>query len=98
MEEISKSQKMICESYEADICTPQPNSKVGVSINLSDINVFPINGLRHPQEGETWGWYFWAGEDFSEDPGFFFPLHRWHLKEWRYETMKFLALPLVIGT
>ena len=93
MEEISKSQKMICERYGAYICTPQPNSKVGVSINLPDVNLFPINGLRHPPEGETSGWYIWAGEDFSGDLGFFLPLHLWHLEEWRYETMKFLALP-----
>ena len=55
--------------------------------------MFPINGLRHPPEGDTTGWYIWAGEELSEDPDFFVPLHFEHLAEWCPGVTKFLALP-----
>ena len=53
----------------------------------------PINGLRHPIEGETTGWYIWAGEEYSEGPDFFVPLHVEHLAEWTPLVLKYLGLP-----
>lgn len=53
----------------------------------------PLNGLRHPQEGDTSGWYLWAGTDLSDEPDFFVPLHVEHLEEWCPEAIPFLALP-----
>jgi hypothetical protein len=39
----------------------------------------PLNGLRHAPEGDTCGWYIWAGEELSDDSAFFEPLHVEHL-------------------
>jgi hypothetical protein len=64
---------------------------VGVSRNIKD-GIWPINGLRHPQEGDTTGWYIWAGEDFSTDDDFFVPLHVKHLEEWCPAVIKYLGL------
>lgn len=65
---------------------------VGLGRNISE-GLQPINGLRHPQEGDTTGWYIWAGEDFPEDPGFFEPIHVAHLTELCPEVLPYLALP-----
>jgi hypothetical protein len=65
---------------------------VGISLNVKN-GLQPINGLRHPPEGDTTGWYIWAGEDFSDDPDFFVPLHVKHLNEWCPEIVKYLGLP-----
>ncbi|HEY4593698.1 MAG TPA: hypothetical protein VIJ61_14885, partial [Thermoanaerobaculia bacterium] len=66
--------------------------KAGVAANVRS-SIVPVNGLRHPPEGDTTGWYIWAGEELRSDPGFFLPLHIEHLKEWRPEVLRFLALP-----
>jgi hypothetical protein len=66
--------------------------KVGIARNVRD-GLLPINGLRHPIEGETTGWYIWAGEDLSTDPDFFVPLHAAHLREWCPAAVRFLGLP-----
>ena len=63
--------------------------------NLLSLNVkkgmLPVNGLRHWPEGDTSGWYIWAGE-YSEDPDFFKPLHIEHLMEWCPWVEKYLGL------
>jgi hypothetical protein len=64
--------------------------KVGISQNVKG-NMWPVNGLRHPIEGDTTGWYIWCGE-YSNDPEFFVPLHVEHLQEWRPEILKYLGL------
>jgi hypothetical protein len=51
-----------------------------------------VNGLRHPPEGSTNGWYIWTGE-LSQAPDFFQPLHPVHLIERCPEIAKFLDLP-----
>ena len=66
--------------------------KVGIS-ESARTGLMPINGLRHPPSGNTSGWYIWAGEDYSDDPNFFVPLHIKHLNEWCPEVLKFLHLP-----
>lgn len=65
--------------------------KLGVSDNFS-FGVLPLNGLRHPQEGDTCGWYLWADE-FSEADDFFKPMHAYHLLEQCPDILKYLALP-----
>ncbi len=52
-----------------------------------------MNGLRHQPEQGTTGWFIWAGEDLSDDPDFFVPLHAKHLAEWCPEVLVYLALP-----
>ena len=66
--------------------------KVGIALNVRE-GLMPINGLRHPPEGDTTGWYIWAGEELSGEPGFFKPLHVEHLPNWYPEVQKYLGLP-----
>jgi hypothetical protein len=42
---------------------PAASDKVGLA--LATLALVPLNGLRHPAEGDTCGWYIWGGADFS---------------------------------
>lgn len=75
------------------ICMPPDGSlKVGIAKNVLQ-GLVPLNALRHPLEGDTSGWYIWAGEELSEEADFFVPLHVAHLREWCPEILPYLALP-----
>jgi hypothetical protein len=89
--EYSKEQQEICNKYHAPFVESPSFLKVGIALNVKE-GLQPINGLRHSTEGDTSGWYIWAGEDFSEDPNFFVPLHIEHLSEWCPDVVKFLGL------
>jgi hypothetical protein len=54
---------------------------------------WPINGLRHPETGQSNGWYIWAGETFSSAPDFFEPLCWEHLANLLPQVLDYLALP-----
>jgi hypothetical protein len=69
-----------------------PQSKVGIALNVKS-GQLPINGLRHPVEGDSSGWYIWAGEELDSSPDFFKPLHVEHLHEWCPDAEKYLSLP-----
>lgn len=84
-------QMEICRKFSVNYIPSPDNFKVGISRNIRE-GKMPINGLRHPLEGDTSGWYIWAGE-YSEDPNFFVPLHIEHLKEWCPLVLKYLGLP-----
>ncbi|MBK1707381.1 hypothetical protein [Halochromatium glycolicum] len=89
---IESSQKEVCERYGA-ACHPSPSDmKVGIALNVRE-GITPINGLRHPPEGDTTGWYIWAGEELPSDPDFFKPLHVEHLSDWCPQVQKYLGLP-----
>jgi hypothetical protein len=90
---IKINQIELCEKYDTRFYETPFNLKVGVAYNLKNLSLYPINGLRHNPEGDTTGWYIWAGEDLSDDPNFFAPLHLEHLLKWRPEVLKFLGLP-----
>ena len=64
---------------------------VGITLNLRH-GVTPLNGLRHPVEGDMTGWFLWAGEAFSEDPEWFKPLCVEHLPEWCAAVQPYLGL------
>ncbi|HEX5750645.1 MAG TPA: hypothetical protein VFZ09_30740 [Archangium sp.] len=66
--------------------------KVGISLNVKS-GLMPINGLRHRIQGDTTGWYIWAGDEPSAEPDFFQPVHVAHLAEWCPLALKFLGLP-----
>jgi len=93
MMETKESQLEVCNKYGASFLEAPSYLKIGISYNVKDRKLFPVNGLRHMPTGDTTGWYIWAGEEFSEDVDFFVPLHVEHLKEWRPEILKFLGLP-----
>jgi hypothetical protein len=88
---IEELQRDICKKFGADYRPSPPSLKVGVSLNVRD-GIIPINGFRHPPEGDTTGWYIWAGEELSNDPDFFKPLHVEHLDEWCPQIKKYLGL------
>jgi hypothetical protein len=89
---IEDLQNKVCEKYETEFFASPPDLKVGISTNVRD-GIMPINGLRHPPKDDTTGWYIYAGEELSDDPEFFKPLHVEHLDEWCPQIKKYLGLP-----
>ncbi len=89
--EIVELQKSICKKYQANFFETGDNLKVGISENVKQ-NILPINGLRIYPEGDTSGWYIWAGEELSQNPNFFVPLHIKHINEWVPNISRFLGL------
>lgn len=90
---ISQEQLIICNKYGILPFDTSFNSIIGISENVKDKNIFPINGLRHNVDEITSGWYIWAGLEFSYESDFFKPLHIEHLLDWRPDILKYLALP-----
>jgi hypothetical protein len=90
--EPSKAQFEICRKNGVSPDPPNPLSKLGISRTFSSRD-FPLNGLRHPAEEGTNGWFLWSGSELSHDPDFFVPLHAMHIKERFPEIEKYLALP-----
>jgi len=88
----SKEQKNICKKYNAPFFDTSPSLKVGIAMNVKE-GIQPINGLRHLPTYDTSGWYIWAGNEFSDDPEFFVPLHIEHLVNWCPDIIKYLGLP-----
>ena len=87
-----REQREVCKRFGATWFSSPARMKVGVAENVST-RLLPLNGLRHRPEGDTTGWYIWAGEELSSDPAFFKPLHTEHLKEWCPLVLKYLGLP-----
>ena len=89
--ETRQRQEGMCVKYGAAM-VPCPNgAKVGISRSVRD-GTLPINGVRVTPEGDSSGWFVWAG-DWSDSPDFFVPLHVDHLKEWCPSAIPFLLLP-----
>ena len=61
----------VCDRHGADFLITAPDAMIGVADNVGS-GVLPLNGLRHRQ-GQTSGWFVWAGEGFDEAPDFFKP-------------------------
>jgi len=85
-------QKQVCRKYRADFYPSPSDLKVGIATNIRD-GIVPINGFRHPPQSDTTGWYIYAGENLSQDAGFFKPLHVEHLHDWCPRIEKYLGLP-----
>nr|WP_307437022.1 hypothetical protein [Labrys monachus] len=66
--------------------------KVGIASNART-GLQPLNGLRHPPQGDTTGWYIWAGEILSDADDFFQPVHVAHLSEIYPAVLPYLGLP-----
>jgi hypothetical protein len=90
--DITASQLEICRKYDAECVPLNIDLKIGISDNFFS-GELPLNGLRHPAEGDTCGWYLWAGETFSEAANFFNPLHISHLVDQHAEILRYLGLP-----
>ncbi len=92
MNSYSDEQKKICLKFGADYFPCDDYMMVGISRNF-DPTDYPINGLRHPVEEDSTGWYIWSSESFSEEPDFFVSLHAIHVQEGRCpEIVKYLGL------
>lgn len=89
---VTKEQKAKCQALGSEFWPIELEQKIGMSSNVKD-GILPINGLRHLPEGDTTGWYIWAGEEMDTSDDFFLPLHVKHLGNWNSEVLKFLALP-----
>lgn len=90
--DIKTSQDNVCKKYGVSHHPSPSNLKIGIALNVRD-GIVPINGLRHPPEADTTGWYIWAGDELSDAPDFFKPLHVEHLLEWCPKAMRYLGLP-----
>jgi hypothetical protein len=82
----------VVQRYGAELTVPLAGEKVGVALNVR-LDVWPVNGLRHPVAADTSGWYVWAGEEPSQASDFFVPLHIEHLAEWCPIALRYMALP-----
>lgn len=82
----------ICRRVGVELFAAPSHLKVGIAQNVRS-GLRPLNGLRHPPDGDTTGWYIWAGTELSTAPDFFVPLHVAHIAEWAPEATKFLGLP-----
>lgn len=90
--QVINEQQNICEKYKADYSPVTFNLMIGISDTLKE-GIMPINGERHLEEGSLTGWFIWAGEEFSESPDFFKPVHISHIEEQYSLIAKYLALP-----
>ena len=88
---IEDLQKELCKKYDAEFLASPSDLKVGIASNVRE-GIVPINGFRHPPEGDTTGWYIYAGEELSDDGAFFKPLHVEHLDDWWPQIKKCLGL------
>jgi hypothetical protein len=88
---ISSVQRALCEEKGYDYVPADLESKLGFAIRTQ--GKVPINGMRHPPAGDTNGCYIWCGEELSQEPDFFEPLHTRHLLERCPEALRFLGLP-----
>lgn len=85
-------QREICRRFGVEPFPAPGDLKVGIALNVKD-GGFPIQGIRHPPQGDTTGWYIYAGEEISKDPDFFVPLHVEHLIRWCPVVIPYLQLP-----
>lgn len=83
-------QKEICKTNNSIWKPINKKLRVGVSGNLDKD---PINGLRHPIEKGTTGWFIWTGE-YSEADDFFQPICAEHLLQQRPDIIKYLGLDI----
>jgi len=90
---LSPEQRGLCESVAVEADLPTAGSKLGVAANVRDARLWPLNGLRHPPEAGTNGWYLWRGPHLADSDEFFSPLHIDHLADWCSDAVRFIALP-----
>lgn len=83
-------QKEICLKHNSTWKPINKKLNVGASANLDKD---PINGLRHPNEKGTIGWFIWTGE-YSEADDFFQPICAEHLLQKRPDIIKYLGLDI----
>ena len=91
MEGISEAQNDVCQ--RAGVVPDPPSGSHKLGIALETLHLKPLNGLRHPAQGDTCGWFIWGGPELSHGPNFFKPLHVEHMFDRCPDALKYLALP-----
>jgi hypothetical protein len=92
MSTIIQQQQETCRTYGVRWVAAPDAMKVGLAPNVR-AGLQPLNGLRHPPEGDTTGWYIWAGQEFSDAADFFEPVHVSHLADLCPSVLRLLGLP-----
>jgi hypothetical protein len=88
---ISISQKNVCIKFGAEFVASPEWLKLGLSRDFSSTS-YPLNGLRHPPENGTCGWFIWSGALLSQADDFFQPLHVSHIVGRCPILLKYLGL------
>jgi len=91
MSNLVEQQKEVCRKFNSAYEPLDLDLFVGISKNFLS-GALPLNGLRHPQEGHSCGWFLWAGEEMSLIPDFFEAWHAHHLVDRRPDIAKYLGL------
>jgi hypothetical protein len=86
----TEAQLLLCQQYGADYLPSSEQLKIGLSPSLKE-GIRPIHGVRYAPEGDTCGWYIWAGE-YSVAEDFFQPVHLAHVGEWEPQLHRYLGL------
>jgi hypothetical protein len=84
-------QSAVCARFDVVPCPAPGHLKVGISRSVR-AGAQPLHGLRIPPEGDTTGWFIWAG-DWSDGPYFLEPLCTAHLPEVCVQAVPYLQLP-----
>lgn len=87
-----QEQQDLCRKYGTKFVESPKHLKVGIARNVKE-GALPINGLRHPPQGDTTGWYIWGGDELNNDSNAFEPLHVAHIADWCPAVLKYLGLP-----
>ena len=85
-------QEALCSKYGVRPSVVRADAMLGIARDFDATN-FPINGLRHPPQGDACGWYLWTGTELSQEPDFFVPMHASHLVHECPAAIKYLGLP-----
>jgi hypothetical protein len=86
-------QNEICMKYGATFLPSKQDQKVGISLDTLELK-YPLNGLRYHADGDSTGWFIWAGTGpINKDFDYFQPLHVAHLLEKCPEVIAYLGLP-----
>lgn len=91
IKDMEARQREICQRYGTFFVASPSDLKVGISENAK-LGLVPLSGLRHVPEGGATGLYIWRGEELSQSPDFFRPLHVAHLETWCPEALPLLGL------
>ena len=89
--DVVQSQQELCQKYQAECEPPHLGLKLGITEDFFS-GKLPLNGLRHRPEGDTCGWYLWAGDEFPEADDSFQALHIVHLVERGSEVVRYFGL------
>jgi hypothetical protein len=85
-----KVQRALCEQYRSAWVPTAEDSILGFAQATKGRT--PLNGLRHPPAHGSSGWYIWCGEEWSDSPEFFSPLHASHVYAAYPDLIRLLGL------